>query len=180
MFAIVQNNQIVMLVQDGTAFEYNGVQYPQNWTNLSTPEEKAQIGMVDVVYAPMPNQQYYWVTQTEPVYNESTNQVDIGFTATPKDLTQLKANLVAQTNQTAYSILLPSDWMVVKAVETSTAIDPAWNTWRAEIRTQAKAGVTAIEGCTSVEQLEALPAIQWAHDPNYVPPVEVTEETVEA
>ena len=175
MFAIVQNNQIVMLVPDGTAFEYNGIQYPANWTNLSTPEQKAEIGMVDVVYAPMPNDQYYWVSQNAPVYNETTNQVDVTFTATPKDITQLKANLVAQTNQTAYTILLPTDWMVVKAVETSTQVPADWNTWRAEIRTQAKAGVDAIEACTTVEELAALPAIEWAHDPNYVPPVESEE-----
>jgi len=176
-FAVVQNGQIEMLLQSGNPFVLNGVQYPANWLNLSTPEEKAELGIVDVVYAPMPNDQYYWVSQNAPVYNAQTNQVDIAFTATPKNLVTLKANLVAQVNQTAYSILLPTDWMVVKAFETSTAIDPAWNTWRAEIRTQADQGMTAIEACTSVEELEALPAIQWAHDPNYVPPVEVAPVT---
>ena len=67
--------------------------------------------------------------------------------------------------------------LVVKAVETSTQVEPAWNTWRAEIRTQAQTGVTAINACTTVAELEALPAIQWANDPNYVPPVENTEVT---
>jgi len=59
---------------------------------------------VDVVYAPMPNDQYYWVKPKCTVYNSETNQVDIAFTATPKDLVTLKANLVAQVNQTAYTI----------------------------------------------------------------------------
>lgn len=176
-FAVVQNGQIEMLLQSGNPFVLNGVQYPANWLNLSTPEEKAELGIVDVVYAPMPNDQYYWVSQNAPVYNSETNQVDITFTATPKDIVTLKANLVAQVNQTAYTILLPSDWMVVKAVETSTQVESAWNTWRAEIRTQAQTGVTAINACTTVAELEALPAIQWANDPNYVPPVENTEET---
>jgi hypothetical protein len=62
--------------------------------------------------------------------------------------------------------------MVVKAVETSGTVDPAWNTWRQEIRDQAAAQVAAITACTTVDELAALPPVDWAHDPNYVPPVE--------
>ena len=50
MFAIISNGVIALLVPAGTAFTWDGVQYPANWCNLSTPEEKAAIGMVDVVY----------------------------------------------------------------------------------------------------------------------------------
>ena len=59
MFAIVQNGQIVQFVTPGTAFELDGVSYPANWCNLSSPEEKAAIGMVDVIYGPEPSQTYY-------------------------------------------------------------------------------------------------------------------------
>lgn len=170
MFAIVQNSIIMLLVPAGTAFEWDGIQYPQNWTNLSTPEEKAAIGMVDVVYAPMPSDYFYWVSQNEPVYNAETNQVDVTYTATPKDLFTLQSNMVNQINATAYSILLPTDWMVVKAIETGGTVAPDWNTWRQEIRDQAAAGVAAVTACTTVDELAALPPVDWAHDPNWVQP----------
>ena len=41
MFAIVQNGNIQQLIPDGSQFTLDGVEYPSNWVNLSTPEEKA-------------------------------------------------------------------------------------------------------------------------------------------
>jgi len=70
MFAIISNGIIAMFVPAGTAFEWDGIQYPQNWCNLSSPEEKAAIGMVDVVYGQYPNDQYYWISQDAPIYKD--------------------------------------------------------------------------------------------------------------
>jgi hypothetical protein len=166
MFAIISNGVIALLVPAGTAFTWDGIQYPQNWTNLSTPEEKAAIGMVDVVYGQYPNDTYSWVSQDAPVYADGV--VTINYTATPKDLFMLQNNAVTAVQQAAYTILLPTDWMVVKAVETSGTVAPAWNTWRQEIRTQCETQVAAISACTTVDELAALPPVAWAHDPNYV------------
>lgn len=177
MFAIISNNAIAMLVAPGTPFTWAGQQYAANWCNLSTPEEKAAIGMVDVVYGSQPSDVYYWVSQDVPVYNGTV--VEINYTATPKDFAQCQANAISATNSTAYSILLPTDWMVVKAVETGGTVEPAWNTWRQTIRTQAADYVAVINACTTVAQLAALPPIEWAHDPNWVPPV-VTDTKVTA
>jgi hypothetical protein len=168
MFAIISNGVIALLVPAGTAFTWDGVQYPANWCNLSTPEEKAAIGMVDVVYGQYPNDQYYWISQDAPVYTGTV--VEINYTATPKDLAQCQTQAVDATNAAAYSILLPSDWMVVKAVETSSTVPAAWNTWRQTIRTQAGDYVVAINACSTVAQLAALPPLQWANNPNYVAP----------
>jgi hypothetical protein len=46
-----------------------------------------------------------------------------------------------------------------------------WNVWRQDIRTQCDEQVIAINDCTTVDQLAALPPVAWEHDPNYVPPV---------
>lgn len=172
MFAIVQNGIIIMFIQPGTPFTYDGIQYPAQWIQQSTPEQRASLGLVDVVYGLQANQQYYWVSQNEPVYNAEANVVNITFTATPKDLDQLKVQQAQQIDQTAYTILLPTDWMVVKAIETQGTVAPEWNTWRASIRSTADTARAAVEACTSVEELAALPTIDWPHDPNYVEPTE--------
>ena len=166
MFAYILNNVFQYFIPQGSAFEIGGIQYPANWLNLSTPEEKAAAGIVDVVYGEYPNDQYYWVSQNAPVYAEGVVTVD--YTATPKDLDQLKSQSVSAAQQQAYSILLPSDWMVVKAVETGGTVSPAWNIWRQEIRNQCDAQIVAITACQDVAELAALPAVVWAHDPNYV------------
>jgi hypothetical protein len=170
MFAIISNGLIALLVPAGTAFEWDDIQYPANWCNLSSPEEKAAIGMVDVVYGQYPNDQYYWVNQDAPVYTGT--EVEINYTATPKDLFECQMQAVNAVQAQAYSILLPSDWRVVKGYETKSAIPTTWNTWRQDIRTQCDAQIIAINGCTTVDQLAALPPVDWAHDPNYVAPAE--------
>ena len=169
MFAYILNNVFQYFIPQGTGFEIDGVQYPANWLNLSTPEEKAAVGIVDVVYGEYPNDQYYWVSQDAPVYADGV--VTVNYTATPKDLDQLKTQAVANMQQQAYSILLPSDWMVVKAVETGGTVAPEWNTWRQEIRTQCDNQIILIDACQDVAELAALPAVEWAHDPNWVEPV---------
>jgi hypothetical protein len=163
MFAIIQNSVIALLVPAGTAFEWNDISYPSNWLNLSSPEEKAAIGMVDVVYGQYPNDQYYWVSQDAPVYNGTV--VEINYTATPKDLTQLKTQCVDAINAQAYSILLPTDWMAVKAFETGIAMDSARSAWRQTIRDQARDQVAAVNACTTVAELAALSAVDWASEP---------------
>lgn len=170
MFAIISNDAIAMFVAPGTPFTWAGQQYAANWCNLSTPEEKTAIGMVDVVYGTYPNDTYYWVSQNAPVYQNGV--VEINYTATPKDLFMLQNNAVTAVQQQAYSILLPSDWRVVKGYETKSAIPTDWNDWRQQIRTQCETQIAAISACTTVDELAALPPVEWAHDPNYVPPVQ--------
>ena len=168
MFAIVQNGQIIMFITAGNAWEYQGIQYPPQWIAQATPEQKAELGIVDVVYGPQADQTYYWVGQNEPVYNAKSNVVDITYTATPKDLNQLKVNQTQQINQTAYTLLQPNDWMVVKSIETGTPINPDWNAWRASIRSTADAARVAVNACVSVDEMATLPPIDWPLSPDQV------------
>ena len=160
MFYCTQNQQYI---NEGTAFEINGVQYPANWLNLSTPQEKAEIGLEEVIATNQPaNDTYYWVSQT-------LVGPDLTYTNTPKDLLTVKTTALNQINATAYSILLPTDWMVVKSVETSTPINASWNTWRQSIRTTALNATNGVEGATDVDGVATvMGAIVWPKDPNQV------------
>ena len=150
-------------IQEGTAFEINGVQYPANWLNLSTPEEKQALGLEEVVATNQPaDQTYYWVS-------ESLNGASLTYTNTPKDLVSVKTNALNQINATAYSILLPTDWMVVKAVETSTTVSPSWNSWRQSIRTTALNATNGVEGAADVDAVATvMGSIVWPKDPDQV------------
>jgi hypothetical protein len=168
MFAIVQNGIIQLLIPAGSQFTWNGIDYPPNWVNLSSPEEKAAIGMVNVVYGSQPNDQYYWVTQEAPVYNAQTNQVEINFTSTPKDLVTIQSTSVNNINNQAYTLLQPTDWMVVRSVESGGVypVPQAWNTWRQTIRTQASTAANAVTSSTTVDQVAAVFPINWTPSPD--------------
>mgnify|MGYP003349876594 FL=1 len=91
--------------------------------------------------------------------------VEATFTATPKDLDQLKTQQKAQVNQTAYTMLAPSDWRVIKALETQGTVDPAWTAYRTNVRSTADASRVAIDACTIVEELAAL-TVTWPVSPD--------------
>lgn len=149
-------------ITEGNAFEINGTQYPANWLNLSTPEEKAALGLEEVTDANAPlDDRFYWVSST-------LNGAVRTYTNTPKDLASLKTQWASSTNATAYSLLLPTDWMVTKAFETQTPIPVNWSAWRAAVRTTAQNTVTAINAATDVPSLQAAIVVDWPHDPNYV------------
>ena len=109
-------------------FEHNGISYPANWLRLATPAERSAIGITEVPDYPRPDDRFYWVTQNP----------DGTWNAVPKDLPQLKTDWCAQVDATAYSMLLPSDWMVVRKSEDGTAVPANYTTYRAAVRTYAQ------------------------------------------
>lgn len=165
MFAIVKNKSIQSMLQSGSAFIHNDVQYPANWINIATPEQKAVIGLVDVVRASRPDDRFYWVGESEPAYNEDTNQVEIGYVATPKDLDACKADQIAAVKTGAFSILSPSDYIDVRNLR-DPEYKPEWIVWRDAVRAASAAQVAAIEACTSIEELASLPAVVWPSSPD--------------
>lgn len=168
MFAIIQKNKFVKFLSENTPFEINGLRYPANYLNLSSAEEKAKLGIVDVVYTARPDDKYYWVSEAAPVVKDGA--VSVEYTATPKDLDGLKAQAVEAVNAAAGGLLAPSDYMVLKAFENGSAVSPDWLTWRKEIRAQAKAQKALIAAIDTVDGIATLAPVQWANDPNFIEP----------
>lgn len=123
-------------------FSHDGVNYPANWLRLSSLEEKEAIGIQEVPDPPTWDQRFYWG------YDQDGNLI-------PKDHTQLVEQWTQQTRQTANSLLFPSDWMVVREVDNGVQVDPAWRTWRENIRLAAGSKVYEIEQTTTTDQLAA-------------------------
>jgi len=167
MFAIVHNGTIKKLVQPGLPFELDGNFYPANWCQLASANEKASIGMVDLVYGPRDSEEYYWITNTEPAYNAQTNQVEINFNSQPKDLDGLKASSVAKVHNMVSGSLSSSDWMVINAIETNTTVPAAWSTYRQAVRETGNSATAAIASATDVEELIAvMQNIDWPKSPD--------------
>ena len=161
------NAEYRQYIQEGTQFTLGGVTYPPSWLNQSTPEQKAAIGLVEVVATNNPaDQTYYWVSET-------LKGPELTYTNTPKDLDTVKQNTISQINQIAYSLLFPSDWMVIKATETGTPVAADWNTYRENVRLTADTDRQSVALCTTVDEVATLMAnTQWPRDPNYAPPAE--------
>lgn len=149
----------------GVAFEHNGIQYPANWLNLTTLKEKEAIGITEVPEQPRPNDKYYWVSEDG----------EGGYTTIPKDIFSLQNQMVTEINQQAYNLIQPSDWKITRFIEQGIPVSESWSTYRQSVRDTANKAIDLMTACKTVEDLIALPVIDWPHDPNWVEPV--TEET---
>ena len=173
MFAYVLNNIVQYLIAPGVEFTIDGVTYPGNWIQLSSTSDQQALGIYEVVYGSQANDQYYWITQEAPVF--TNNQVQINYTSPPKDLVTVQSTSVNNINQQAYSLLQPTDWMVIRSVESGGVypVPQSWNTWRATIRTQAATAANAVTASTTVDQVAAVFPVAWAASPDT--PVQVQE-----
>lgn len=163
--SLYYNTKFNKYVRDDAPFEIDGVQYAGNWFQLVSKQDVANAGFELVVASNQrADDRFYWVSET-------LDKATLTYTNTPKDLEELKKNGVSQLNSTAYSLLFPSDWMVIRAAE-GTPITADWTAYRSAVRTTANTARTAIEASTDVDSLIAASNIDWPKDPNYVPPVE--------
>ena len=116
-------------------FTHDEIQYPANWLRLSTPEEKAALGITDAPEPEYYDDRFYWGVDN------------------PKDLDGLKAQWIAQVNLTAYSFLVQTDWMVVRKAETAVDVPAETLTYRAAVRAAAVTIKAAITAATDVPAL---------------------------
>lgn len=123
-------------------FTHDGIQYPANWLRLSTLEEKEAIGIQEVPDPPSYDQRFYWG------YDSEGNLI-------PKDHAQLVEQWSNQTRQTANSLLLPSDWMIVREADNGVPADPTWKTWRETVRLAAGSKIFEINATTTTDELAA-------------------------
>jgi hypothetical protein len=117
-----------------------GNQYPANWLNLSTLEEKTAIGITEVADPVRADDRFYWD-------GDLTN---------PKDIDQVKAMLVSQSKTIAGSLLAQTDWKIIRSAETNVPASAEVLAERAAIRTASNDNETAINSCTSVDELAVL------------------------
>jgi len=167
MYYRQESNQYIV---DGTQFVIDGITYPLAWLQQASEQDLQNLGLVLVVtVGEFKDGKYY---NNSEILNEAT----LTITSVAKPLIDVKTQALKDLNATAYSLLFPTDWMVIKAVETSTTVDPAWSAWRESIRTTVANAVTAINACTNVDEIAAL-TINWPADPNALV---ITEPVAEA
>ena len=134
-------------LRPGRPFTHNGIQYPANWLRLTSWAEKEAIGITEVPDPAPVDTRFYWDTDI-PKQLEDTTDVASGITTTG-----LKTQWKAQQDQTAYSLLAPTDWYVVRKSETDEAIPVGITSFRGEVRTVCEGRKVAIDGATDVPSL---------------------------
>jgi hypothetical protein len=123
-----------------TPFTHNEIQYPANWLRLASMEEKTAIGITEVSDPVRADDRFYW-------------DGDIN---NPKPVEYIRNMLIDQIRQTAYTMLLPTDWLIVRQFETGQKPSQSDLDKRAAIRTAHESNLSAINAATDVPTMAAL------------------------
>lgn len=130
------NNKPISL--DSAFTTDDGTQYPNNWIRLASSEERAAIGITEVADPERYDDRFYW---------------GVG---NPKDIDMLKPMMIIQVKLTAASLLMPTDWKIIRAAETGGVVAADVLAARAAIRSASNVNEAAITACTTVDQLASL------------------------
>jgi len=179
MWALVESGSVTKIYTRPKAITIGDVNYPSNIFTMWTSSELEAIGIYSVVIdnTNLKNPEYY--TNTNQSFAFGSGKVTASYgTATARPLDNVLFTAQNETDglgiegkvkqpgvrppklvivdQQAYDLLLPNDWMVVKATETGGSVASAWTTYRAAVRTAAASMVTKINAVSDVDALAAL------------------------
>ncbi len=167
MWALVESGSVTKIYTRPKAITIGDVNYPSNIFMLWTSSELEAIGIYEVVInnTNYKDQEYYINTNQTFAFASGTVTASYG-TATAKPLDDttvdgvttkgIRPSKLVAVDDLAYSLLLPSDWMVVKATETGGSVASDWTTYRSAVRTAAASMVTKINAVANVDALAAL------------------------
>ena len=157
MWALVESGSVTKIYTRPKSLTIGDVNYPSNIFMLWTSSELEAIGIYSVVIdnTNYKNEEYYTNTNQSFAFSSGTVTATYG-TATAQDLATLKTTRCSNIDQQAYDLLLPNDWMVVKATETGGSVASDWTTYRSAVRTAADSMKTKINAVADVDALAAL------------------------
>ena len=179
MWALVESGSVTKIYARPKAITVGDVNYPSNIFMLWTSSELEAIGIYAVVIdnSNFKNQEYYINTNQTFAFADGVVTASYGTaTARPLDNVLFTAQdetdglgtegevkqagvrppKLAIVDQQAYGLLLPNDWMVVKATETGGSVASDWTTYRAAVRTADASMKTKINAVSDVDALAAL------------------------
>lgn len=150
-------------LQIDVPFEHDGTGYPANWLRLSTPEQRADIGIIEIEDYPRPDDRFYWVSQNP----------DGTWNAIPKNLDDLKIFWISNTRQASYELLVSSDWLIIRKIEVGVEVPVEWTSYRSNVRKNAQDAILSLQNSSNIDEfILAVNSIFWPD-----PPLSVTATT---
>ena len=182
MWALVEDNAIIKIINNPKAMVINDVRHSRNifssrWTN----EEREAIGIYEVIFDNSNKKDEEYYINTNQSFDYADGQVTASYgTATPKLLEDrnevddvgepllddngdqivtkgLKSQKKDIIKKQASGLLTPTDWYVLKATDVeSYSVPSAVATFRTNVRTRSNEMETAIDNAADVDALKAL------------------------
>ena len=158
MWALIVDGSVNQVFRVPTAFKHpkTGIQYPRNWLNLATAQEKKDVGFIELTFSGADKDDKYYInSESSPVYDASAGTVTITKSSTARNVAVLQTSFKESITQKAWTNLGETDWYVTRKSEISTAIPAKITAFRTATRLVANSHKTAVDNCTTVDELAA-------------------------
>ena len=158
MWALIVDGSVNQVFRVPTAFKHpkTGIQYPRNWLNLATAQEKKDAGFIELTFSGTDKDDKYYInSESSPVYDASAGTVTITKSNTARNVAVLQTSFKESITQKAWTNLGETDWYVTRKSEISTAIPAKITAFRTATRLVANSHKTAVDNCTTVDELAA-------------------------
>ena len=155
-WVIVEHGAVVKEFNRPTAFTHKDLQYPRNWIQNATAEEKSAIGLVEVTISGVQKSTDYYDNTLGNLVVASDGSVSRTWTNTARALSTVQSKKVEEAKGTANSMLSPTDWYVVRKAETDVAVPSEITAHRTAVRTCYGNLKTAINAASDVDGVAAL------------------------
>ena len=158
MWALIVDGSINKIFKVPEAFKHptTGIQYPKNWLTLATAQEKKDVGFIELTFSGADKDDKYYInSESSPVYDASAGTVTITKSSTARNVAVLQTSFKESITQKAWTNLGETDWYVTRKSEISTAIPAKITAFRTATRLVANSHKTAVDNCTTVDELAA-------------------------
>ena len=172
MWALIVDGSVNQVFRVPTAFKHpkTGIQYPRNWLNLATAQEKKDVGFIELTFSGADKDDKYYInSESSPVYDASAGTVTITKSSTARNVAVLQTSFKESITQKAWTNLGETDWYVTRKSEISTAIPAKITAFRTATRLVANSHKTAVDNCTTVDELAATYNYADGRDPEQLP-----------
>jgi len=178
MWFKIEDSAITETYVSPKALIIGDTQYPQNIFSMWTEAELNAIGIYTLDSIDTTNQKssgYY--TNTGVTYTfaggKVTGSYGVAGAKNLDDSTDMEGTLVKglktqhkeEVDRIQYSLLLDSDWMVIRKGDTDEALPTDWKTYRDAVRTKSNNLKTAIDAAANVDALAAI-EYDWPSKPS--------------
>ena len=157
----------------GMAFSHNDINYPANWLNLSSAEEKSAIGITETSDPVSYDSRFYYTDGSKKSLDDTNAKDPEGNLMKNPDGSQVvikgvKSLLKEEEKYKAGQLLSKYDWYVVRKAEKGTAIPSAITTYRDGVRTACDTREKEIDACSDTAALVTLYGSTFDSEGNWV------------
>ena len=168
MWALVKNGTVEKTYSRPIATTVNKVYYPKEMFTLYSTSEQKAIGIYPITLKSKPDSTLYDIGSSSYSYDAGTDTVSEDFTATEKNLSDLKATQIRNVQAQCHGRIARYDWLVTRyAWDNTKTIPSAVTTYTAAVRSHSNTISTAIDDCANFDAFKVVYAKMYESDGEY-------------